>query len=185
MIKTKELAMEEQERQENMPVLRKKSIYSIQAEYIELMNRIEDADGILDEELSAQLDITKEQLEVKATNYCYLSKQLDVDTKQIDDEIKRLQALKSAKAKIQQELEDRVSEAMIRFGIDKIERNNLKLSFRASKQLVILPEAKVPKQFNIVKMETVMDKRKLKEYIESGGKIKGVSILEKKNLQIK
>lgn len=166
-------------------LVRKKSIYSIQREYIELMNCIEDNDGELTPELSAQLDITKDQLEDKAIGYCYLSKQIDVDNNQIDAEIKRLQALKSAKVRLQAELEDRVSEAMERFGIDKIEKNNLKLFFRASKQLIITDGAKIPKQFNIVKMETVVDKNKLKGYIESGKKVKGVSVLEKKNLQVK
>lgn len=170
---------------ETTPMLKKKSIYAIQGEYIELMNAIEDNEGELTEELSAQLDITKEQLEDKATSYCYLSKQIDVDTNQIDAEIKRLQAIKSAKVRLQEELEKRVTEALERFGITKVEHNNLKISFRKSKQLIILPDAKVPKQFNIVKMETVVDKKALKEYLESGKKVKGVSILEKQNLQIK
>lgn len=180
----KEVGMEEQQRQQTT-LVRKKSIYNLQSEYIELMNQIEDNEGELTPELSAQLDITKEQLEDKATSYCYLSKQLDIDTSQIDAEISRLQALKSSKVKLQAQLEDRVSQAMIRFGIDNIERNNLKLSFRASKQLIIAEGTKIPKQFQIVKMNTVVDKAKLKAHIESGKKVKGVSILEKKNLQVR
>lgn len=166
-------------------LVKKKSIYNIQSDYIELMNQIEENEGELTEELSAQLDITKEQLEDKATSYCYLSKQIDVDTNQIDAEISRLQALKSAKVRLQEELKDRVTQAMIRFGIDKIERNNLKLSFRASKQLIIIEGSKIPKQFTIIKMNTVVDKAKLKAHIESGKKVKGVSIKENKNLQVK
>lgn len=166
-------------------LVRKKSIFNIQSDYIELMNQIEDNEGEITPEISEQLDITREQLEDKATSYCYLSKQIDVDNDQIDAEISRLQALKSYKAKIQAELKERVSEAMVRFGIDKIEKNNLKLSFRASKQLIIIEGAKIPKKFQIVKMNTVVDKAKLKAHIDSGKKLKGVSILEKKNLQIK
>lgn len=166
-------------------LVRKKSIFNIQSDYIELMNQIEDNEGEITPEISEQLDITREQLEDKATSYCYLSKQIDVDNDQIDAEISRLQALKSYKAKIQAELKERVSEAMVRFGIDKIEKNNLKLSFRASKQLIIIEGTKIPKQFQIVKMNTVVDKAKLKAHIDSGKKLKGVSILEKKNLQIK
>lgn len=186
MGKMKELFLEEQQK-EQFPqvVVAKKSIYNIQAEYIELMDRIEDLGGELTPELSAQLDITKEQLESKATSYCYLSKQIDVDTAQIDAEISRLQALKSSKVKLQEQLHNRVSEAMKRFGIDNIDRNNLKLSFRSSKQLIIAEGTKIPKQFQIVKINTVVDKAKLKAHIDSGKKIKGVSILEKKNLQIK
>jgi len=170
---------------ETTPLLKKKSIYNLQSEYIDLMNQIEDNEGELTPELSAQLDITKEQLEDKATSYCYLMKELSFDTAKIDAEISRLQALKSSKVKLQEQLEIRVSEAMKRFGIDNIDRNNLKLSFRASKQLIIAEGTKIPKQFQIVKMNTVVDKAKLKAHIESGKKVKGVSILEKKNLQIK
>lgn len=182
----KELFMEEQEKAQFPQVLvRKKSIFNIQSEYIELMNQIEDNEGELTPELSAQLDITKAELEVKATSYCYLMKELSSDTAKIDAEINRLQALKSSKVKLQAQLEERVSQAMIRFGIDNIDKNNLKLSFRASKQLIIAEGAKIPKQFQIVKMNTVIDKAKLKAHIDSGKKVKGVSILEKKNLQIK
>jgi hypothetical protein len=166
-------------------LVRKKSIYNLQSEYIELMNQIEDNEGELTPELSTQLDITKEQLEDKATSYCYLTKQLDVDTDQIDVEIKRLQALKSAKVKLQEELKNRVSEAMQRFGIEKIEKNNLKLSFRKSESLIIDEDAKVPNEFVKIKMTESVDKVKLKEYIQSGKKIKGIVVVTNQNLQIK
>jgi hypothetical protein len=166
-------------------LVRKKSIYNLQSEYIDLMNQIEDNEGELTPELSAQLDITKEQLEDKATSYCYLTKQLDADTDQIDAEIKRLQALKSAKAKLQEELKNRVAEAMQRFGIEKIEKNNLKLSFRKSESLLIDDDAKVPNQFVKIKMTESVDKVKLKEYIQSGNKINGILVITNQNLQIK
>jgi hypothetical protein len=170
---------------ETTPVLKKKSIYNIESEYIELMNKIEDAEGELSPELSQQLDITKAELEVKATNYGYLVMQLDTDTEQIDAEIKRLKAMKDAKARMQEELKTRVADAMKRFGIDKIEKNNLKLSFRKSSAISIAPDAKIPKQFLIVDLTPTVDKRALKTYVESGKKVKGVMVVENKSLQIK
>lgn len=164
----------------------KRSIYQIENSYLELMYQIEDQFGELTDEQNTQLEITKAELENKGVQYAYLMKHIEGDTNTIEVEINRLQKIKKAKDKLYENLKERITKAMTTFGVENIEKSNLKLSLRKSEELIITEGAKIPKKFTKIKIPPpTVDKKLLKDYIKSGKKVKGVSILEKKNLQIR
>lgn len=181
----KEEFMETREQEYQLPVPRKKSIYNISYEHQLLMQEIEDNYGEITPEIGEQLAITEKELQEKAVSYGYVMKQYDFEIDQINKEVERLQKLAKSKEKIQSELKERISDAMIRFGIQKIDHANLKLSFRKSEQLVIDDDAKIPKKF-IKKVTTEKtDNAAIKKAVQEGEKITGIRVITKQNLQIK
>lgn len=162
-----------------------KSIYHIQSEHLQLMRVIEENEGEITPELNEQLELTKEQFEDKAVSYGYLMKHINDESVIIKNEIDRLNKILASKDKLETELKERLTDAMINFGIDKVSKNNLTLSFRKSEILVIDPETEIPTEYIKTSVTTSSDKVKMKSDVKAGKVIPGVSILEKKNLQIK
>ena len=76
----------------------KQSIFEIDKKYTDLLSIIEESDGEITEETSKQLDITINDVEEKFFNYAYIIKKLESECKIIDDEIERLNKLKSIKS---------------------------------------------------------------------------------------
>lgn len=181
---TKNLAQEMNE-QESYPVPAKRSIYNINNSYMELMQRIEDAEGIIDDEMSEALAITEKELQTKAVNYGYVMKQLDGEVELIDKEIERLTKMKKVKANTKDRLKTTIAESMQRFGIQRIENQNLTLSFKPSKTLVIQDEDLVPFEYLKTKEVITIDKAGLKKAVEQGAEYKGIWIQENSHLQIK
>ena len=104
----------------------KLSLYVIQQEYISLAEQIIDNDGLLSEEMEAALQINKDQLENKSQCYGFIVRQLEGECDMIDNEIKRLEAMKKSRGKTIDRLKESVSKAMQLYEIDKIETPTLK-----------------------------------------------------------
>lgn len=160
----------------------KKNLYQIEQQYLELAEQLED--GEFTEDLEQKLSITQEELQTKAVKYAYVIKDFEYDTEAIDKEIKRLQALKKSKTNALDRMKQAISDAMILFGIEKIETSIMKLSFRASKSTIV-DESRIPKKYLIKKVTYSPDKTAIKKDLESGKKIKGAELVTNKNLQIK
>ncbi len=184
-MKTKDMFMETREQGELVPVIRKKSIYNIQSDHLLLMQMIEDLEGEITPEISEQLAINKADLEEKAVSYGYVMRQYDFEVDQINQEITRLTKIAASKSKIKEELKSRISESMLYFNVDKIEMNNLKLSFRQSESLIIDEGAHIPVEY-ITTVETEkIDKAEIKKDVKAGKEMLGIWIQKKQNLQIR
>jgi len=182
---TKEMVIDMANGEGTVPSPAKKSIYNIQNDHLMLMCQIEDLEGEITPEIEEQLALTEKEFEEKAVSYGYVIRQYDFEINQINDEIARLSAIALRKAKIKDDIKGRIHEAMLRFNIEKIEKNNLKLSFRKSKQLIIDEGAVIPSNYITIKEVESVDKKALKEAIEEGSVFKGIYVFENKNLQIK
>jgi len=152
---------------------------------LQLMHLIETNEGEITPEIDSQLSLTKEEFEDKATSYGFLMKSLNDDVTIIKQEIDRLAKIVSTKNKLEDELKQRLVFAMETFGIDKVSKNNLTLSFRKSKQTIVSPEAEIPKKYITTKISETVNKTLLKSDIEQGVKVPGVEVKEINNLQIK
>lgn len=168
----------------SLPVVAKKSIYNISNQYLELMQRIEDNDGEMDEELSEALAINEKELTTKAVNYTYIMKEYEDEASRVDREIERLTKIKNRAVKNREDLKARISEAMQKYGIEKIESGFAKLYFKKTKALVIQDETKVPSGYLKTKETTTIDKAGLKKAVEAGLQFEGIWIQENMNLQI-
>jgi uncharacterized coiled-coil DUF342 family protein len=92
-----------------------KSLYQISREAQEIASQLEE--GELTPELENALVITQNELQNKAINYGYAIKSVEDDVTAIQEEIKRLQGLKSVKENAIDRMKEAISTAMIGFGI--------------------------------------------------------------------
>ena len=161
-----------------------KSLYKIESEYLELFARIEMADGELTPELESALEINKAELEVKSIAYVEVIKQRESFNTRIDDEIKRLHALKKQNDTLILRLKNNLLNAVNLFG--NFEAGFLKFSTRKSKQVEVnIDPNDLPKEFKTVKVTETPDKNAIKKAIEQGQEVTGCRVVENINLQIK
>lgn len=163
----------------------KLSLYVIQQEYISLAEQIIDNDGLLSEEMEAALQINKDQLENKSQCYGFIVRQLEGECDMIDNEIKRLEAMKKSRGKTVDRLKESVSKAMQLYEIDKIETPTIKISFRKSESIEIEEESLIDEKYMTVKTTKTPDKKAIKEAIKAGEIVLGVTLKENQNIQFK
>ena len=161
-----------------------KSLYNINNDYLELISQVEEAEGVLTPELEQALTINKSELEVKSIAYVEVIKQRESLNERIDNEIKRLQALKKSNDTLVSKLKSNLLQAVNLFG--NYEAGFIKLSTRKSKQVVIDYDVNdLPKQYKVVKVTETADKVAIKKAIESGEEVEGCRLVENVNLSIK
>ena len=161
-----------------------KSLYVIKEEYLDLISQIEQAEGELTPELESALTINKSELEVKSIAYVEVIKQRESFNARIDEEIKRLQAIKKANDNLVLRLKNNLLNAVNMFG--NFEAGFLKLSTRKLKSVeVTIDTNDLPKEFKSIKVTEAPDKTAIKKAIESGQEVKGCRIVENINLAIK
>jgi hypothetical protein len=161
-----------------------KSLYKINAEYMELFGRIEMAEGVLTPELEEELIIKKSELEVKSIAYVEVIKQRESFNDRIDDEIKRLQAMKKSNDTLISRLKTNLLQAVSIFG--NYEAGFVKIGTRKSKQVIVDYDVNdLPKQYKTVKVTETADKVAIKKALESGETVYGCRLVENVNLTIK
>jgi hypothetical protein len=136
-------------------------------------------------ELEQMLVINQEKMEVKVNNYAKVIANIQSDSDSIDQEIKRLKAMKESKDRAITRLKNAVREAMLVSAIDKIESPLFKLSLRRSEAVEVDIVEALPSQFVNIKNVVTADKVAIKEAIKRGENITGARIIENFNLQIK
>lgn len=161
------------------------NIYQIEKTYLELTNELIESGGELTPELETSLAINKTELENKAKNYGFVVKSLENDVTNIDEEIKRLNVLKSSRNRTIDVLKDTVKSAMQLYGIEEIKTSTLKLSFRKSESVEVDPSLLDFKYMAQKPITYAPDKAKIKEAIKAGEAVSGAWISVNMNLQIK
>jgi len=161
----------------------KKSLYNIEQEYLEIANQLED--GELSPELEAALAINEQQLQGKAVAYAYVIKEAEDTVSIIDQEIKRLTALKKVEQNKVTRLKETISNAMNLYGITEIKTETLKLNFRRSEGVVGSNEWLTDDLVTIIPEQRKPNLTAIKAAIKEGIEIDGYSIEERFSLQIK
>jgi len=161
-----------------------KSLYQVKTDYLDLISQIEQAEGELTPELESALTINKAELEVKSIAYTEVIKQRESLNTRIDEEIKRLQALKKQNDTLVTKLKNNLLNAVNLFG--NYEAGFLKFSTRKSKAVIVdIDTNDLPKEFKTIKVTEAADKNAIKKAIENGNEVRGCYIIENTNLQIK
>jgi hypothetical protein len=160
-----------------------KSIYQLTTEALEIASLLEENE--LTPEIEQALVINQDELKEKALNYAYVIRTFEDDVTAIENEIKRLRALKEAKTNSIERLRESISTAMNIYGIEKVESPLLKLSFRKSEAVEITNEEVLPMSFKTEKVTYTPNKTKIKEAIKNGETVFGAILQINSNLQIK
>lgn len=162
-----------------------KSLYQIREEHLILLQQIEDAEGELTPEMEQSLCLTEEDFQSKAISYSYVIKGFNDTGDVIEKEISRLKKLQERAEKTREQFKARLAEAMIQFGVEKIESPVMKISFRKSEGVEITDETAIPSEFFDVKTVSTISKTRIKEIIKAGEVVPGAEFVTRKNLQIK
>ena len=164
----------------------KKPLYEIEKQYLEIAQRIEDAEGEMTPELETALAITEQELQVKSVGYGYIIKDSDDTVAAIDAEIKRLQERKKSEQNKAQRMRDAISNAMQHFGIHEVKTPTLRLSFRKSERVVGMSFDELPDEFvTVVPEQRKPNLTAIKAAIKEGREVGDYRVETIQNLQIK
>lgn len=150
-----------------------------------LLDNLGEQEGLTVEMIHGALGQVEDDINTKIENTCKVIKEIEADSIGIDEEIKRLSALKKQKENTVKKLKEYVEFEMNGIGLNKVEGKLFKISFRKSKVVKVLDETKIPKEFIKVKTTESISKTDLGKALKSGEIIEGAELVENKTLQIK
>lgn len=159
------------------------TLYNIQNEQKAIMAEIEMNGGDLSPEILERIQFVEERFDEKAANYGLVIKTYEDNSEIIAKEIKRLQEFKKREDNKVELLKQRIKDAMIQFGLEKVETPMMKISFRKSTAVEILDENAIEARFSTFK--TSPDKVAIKKALEAGEQVLGAVLVENQNIQIK
>lgn len=160
----------------------KKSLYHIETEYLTIINQVEELDGELTPELEAQLSINEKELQGKSIAYLEFIGSKEHLNNRINDEIKRLQALKKSNDSLIKNLKNRLLDAVKLFG--DFEVGLTKFGTRKSSSTLVNDVNSLPKEYKTSTVTEQADKKAIKEALQHGEKIEGCEIITNINLKI-
>lgn len=175
MGKSKEQFMEMREKESQ-------SLFDITLEQKSLINRIEELEGEITPEIEEQLIITEGQLKQKSIAYLEVIRKKEAFNNLIDNEIKRLQAMKKTNNNLVDRLKDNLLMAVNTFGNFTI--GTQKFGTRKSSQVIVEDVNSLPKEYKTIKVTEAADKTAIKKALQSGKEIDGCFIQENLNLKI-
>ncbi len=159
------------------------NLYNIQTEYLQLAQALQN--GELTPELESQLAINEAQLQEKGINYGLVVRNLEAECDMIDAERKRLSELIRVRNNTIERLKEHLKQAMELYGINEIKSPILRISFRKSES-VDIPDLELLDDNYVKRVVTKSaDKNAIKEAIKLGQEVKGASLIENQNIQIK
>lgn len=131
------------------------------------------------------LDSLELDQKTKFDNIACWIKNLNADVTALKEEESKLADRRKVKENQIERLKNYLSMNLQLAGYTKFETPRCLLSFRKSKQVEIQEGAVLPPEYIVTKITETADKKALKEALEGGEIIDGVSIVEKNNIQIK
>jgi hypothetical protein len=161
----------------------KNTLYDIKQEYLTLINEIEEMEGEITPEIEYQLKINQSELQTKAIAYHSIILTKDAFSITIDNEIKRLQALKKRNNNLVDKLKNSLISAVEMFGEFTIGTNVFGL--RRSERVEIEDVNLLSKEYKTSKLTEHADKALIKKALKQGKEIEYAYIVENFNLKIK
>ena len=165
------------------------NLYTITQDFNDLLDMLNQAQEEGNQEqislIESGLEITQDNFKDKATNYVKFIRSEEAGLSAIDEEIKRLTALKKSKVSKIDNLEARLSNSMQSIGFDRFDLGLFKLSFRKSTSVEVIDVDQLPDSYKRVKTTIDPDKVAIKKAIEAGQEVSGATIKNSVSLQIK
>lgn len=159
------------------------SLYKINENMLSLLSVIEANEGELTDEVLEQLEINNEELQTKSESYLAVIKNREALNTQIDDELKRLQAMKKANNNLVSRLKNSLLNAVNIFG--EFEVGLIKFGIRKSTTVEVSGIVNdLPKEFKTVKVTEQPNKAEIKKSLQRGEQIEGCALVTNYNLKI-
>lgn len=158
-------------------------LYEIEEAYRIWQQKIEMQDGELTEEDFAELERLNVLADDKIDGYSVIIKESLAEAEILKQEAEKLFARAKSKTKLAERLKGNLDLFMQSQGREKHTSLKAQISYRQSVVLEIDENVKLAKKWYRVKTE--IDKSAIKDYLKSGGKVKGCLLVNKQNIQIK
>ncbi|QOP42484.1 siphovirus Gp157 family protein [Sulfurimonas sediminis] len=159
-------------------------LIDIASEFQAIYEMASDTDDI--ETITKLYNELNEDLEVKADSVRVVLAKLKSDSDYLTSEIKRLQERKKSIEKNAENLKSLLMWTLQKVGIPKLKTAKATFYFATSKSLQVSDEVKLsslPDEY--IQIEYKTNKKALKEAIEAGKEIPGVTIVENETLRIR
>lgn len=167
-----------------LPIKNNNSLFNIHNEYLQLLGKIEEAEGEITEEIDQALQFTEQRLREEGINVAQMIMMLDLWVGNLDLEISRLEGIRRRANKGGEMLKNRLAAAMNEFGIERLVHDTVTISFRKSEAVEITDERLLPPEY-LIQGPTYPGKTRIKEAIKAGKEVPGAELVQRQNLQIK
>lgn len=157
-------------------------LFELTQSYQQVLEIAEQLDA---ETLKDTLDSINDAVEQKVENTAFVVKQLEANVSVIDEEIKRLQAMKGTQTNNIKSLKLYLQESMEKVGLDKVQGKLIKIAIQNNPQSVeVLNENVIPKNY-FVEQKPKLDKKALLTDLKGGVQVEGVEIKQTRSLRIR
>ena len=156
-------------------------LYELADRYNRLLEMAEEMDP---EALADTLESLEDSIEEKVENTAKVIKSIEADISAIDEEIKRLQAMKSARKNNIDRLKVYLKEQLELVGMDKVKGKLFTVSVQNNPaKLVVKDVSKL--QGYLVEQEPKVDSTRLKKDLKAGLEVDGVELVQERSLRIR
>ena len=163
-----------------------KTLFSINEDTLRINAMLEEMEGEITPELEELMAINDANLTEKAGQYRNAIMNNKADIEAAKAEIKRLQAFVKGKERANDNMSQRMDDALKLRGLTELKLDGGvggRYSYRSSRQVVVDDESIIPDTLCTFKRE--VSKTAIKDAIEAGEDVAGAHIEDKQNLQIK
>lgn len=161
----------------------KLTLYTITSEQLRINELLEESGGELTPEIEEALILNEENFLTKSEGYIESIARYKALAEAADVRIKEMQRIKKTAENSKRRLEERLLWALQTMGRDKVEVGLRKISLRCSTAVNITDETAIPAEY--IKVETSVDKMRIKEALKSGEVITGAELVTNQSIQIR
>lgn len=159
------------------------TLYAITSEQLRINELLEESGGELTPEIEEALTLNEENFLVKSEGYIESIARFKALAEAADVRIKEMQRIKKTAENSKRRLEERLLWALQTMGRDKVEVGLRKLALRMTTAVNITDETAIPAEY--IKVETSVDKMRIKEALKSGEIITGAELVTNQSIQIR
>lgn len=159
------------------------TLYAITSEQLRINELLEESGGELTPEIEEALTLNEENFLVKSEGYIESIARFKALAEAADVRIKEMQRIKKTAENSKRRLEERLLWALQTMGRDKVEVGLRKLALRMTTAVNITDETAIPAEY--IKVETSVDKMRIKEALKSGEVITGAELVTNQSIQIR
>ena len=167
------------------------NFYDVTKDYIERMELLEQGINAETGEMTDNTnqlvtwneELTKD-LKEKSSNVIAVVRNQELTIEAIDNEIKRLKAMKDGIENRLDKFKTYIKNAMLTNGIEKIDTNLGSIKFTKSTSTEIYDESLIDKKFIETVITEKISKEKIKKALKAGEEVQGARLVENKNLKI-
>ena len=164
------------------------TLYEINAKIEEVLNsmleEVDEETGEVNADIAAELAELNIAREEKLDNIGVFIKNLESEAEAINNEINTLRIRAKRRSDRAKWLREYVANDLLGHEQKKFSTSRVEYSFIKSKSVEV-NEALLPKKFFRKKIEISPDKVEIKKHLNNGEKIKGATLIEKQNLQVR